>query len=151
MEYVDIIAREADFLPSEKQAEVLDFIAFLKMRQSRTEEFRLPKRLWRLRHFSAASMWTRAVTNSTGKMPMLAGCALEKKLNTQGVTMTDSTNTKRIPLAADTDPTDEELSEVMREALDLAMSRKQESDNWMRHKLAEAVKDARGRDVAPAS
>jgi hypothetical protein len=82
---------------------------------------------------------------------MLAGCALEKKLNTQGVNMTDSTNTKRIPLAADTEPTDEELSEVMREALDLAMSRKQESDNWMRHKLAEAVKDARGRDVAPAS
>ena len=34
MEYADIIAREADSLPAEKQAEVLDFIAFLKMRQS---------------------------------------------------------------------------------------------------------------------
>ena len=33
MEYSDIIAREADGLPPEKQAEVLDFIAFLKTRQ----------------------------------------------------------------------------------------------------------------------
>jgi hypothetical protein len=65
--------------------------------------------------------------------------------------MTDSNNIKRIPLAADTEPTDEELSEVMREALDLAMSRKQESDNWMRQKLAEAVKDARVRDIEPVS
>lgn len=58
---------------------------------------------------------------------------------------------KRIPLAADTEPTDEELSEVMREALDLAMSRKQESDDWMRRKLAETVKDARSRDAAPTA
>jgi hypothetical protein len=29
--------------------------------------------------------------------------------------MTDLSNTKRIPLAADTEPTDEELGEVMRE------------------------------------
>jgi hypothetical protein len=43
MEYVDIIAREADSLPSEKQAEVLDFIAFLKMRQSRAEEVSAPQ------------------------------------------------------------------------------------------------------------
>ena len=61
--------------------------------------------------------------------------------------MADLNNTKRIPLAADTEPTDEELSEVMREALDLAMSRKQDSDNWMRRKLAEAVADARSRDA----
>ena len=43
MEYVDIIAREADSLPAEKQAEVLDFIAFLKMRQSRAGEASVPK------------------------------------------------------------------------------------------------------------
>lgn len=36
MGYTDIIAREADGLPPEKQAEVLDFIAFLKAKQSRT-------------------------------------------------------------------------------------------------------------------
>lgn len=35
MQYADIIAREADSLPLEKQAEVLDFIEFLKTRQSR--------------------------------------------------------------------------------------------------------------------
>lgn len=35
MGYTDIIAREADSLPPEKQAEVLDFIEFLKERQSR--------------------------------------------------------------------------------------------------------------------
>ena len=43
MEYADIIAREADSLPAEKQAEVLDFIAFLKMRQSRTSAAFVPK------------------------------------------------------------------------------------------------------------
>lgn len=62
--------------------------------------------------------------------------------------MADLSNTKRNPLAADTEPTDEELSEVMCEAKDLAMARKQESDAWMRRKLAEAVADARARDVA---
>jgi hypothetical protein len=36
MRYADIIAREAASLPLEKQAEVLDFIEFLKLRQSRT-------------------------------------------------------------------------------------------------------------------
>ena len=35
MQYADIIAREADSLPVEKQAKVLDFIEFLKARQSR--------------------------------------------------------------------------------------------------------------------
>ncbi len=37
MEYAEIIAREADSLPSEKQAEVLDFIVFLKTQQNRPE------------------------------------------------------------------------------------------------------------------
>lgn len=57
---------------------------------------------------------------------------------------------KRNPLAADTDPTDEELAVVMREARDSAMARKQESDAWMRRELAVAVSDARARDVTPA-
>lgn len=35
MQYADIIAREVDSLPLEKQAEVLDSIEFLKARQSR--------------------------------------------------------------------------------------------------------------------
>ena len=35
MQYADIIAREADSLPLEKQAEVLDFIEFLKVKQNR--------------------------------------------------------------------------------------------------------------------
>jgi len=61
--------------------------------------------------------------------------------------MADLSNTKRNPLAANTEPTDEELAEVMSEALDLAMARKLESDAWMRRKLTEAVADARARDV----
>ena len=43
MQYADIIAREADSLPLEKQAEVLDFIEFLKVKQSRTEGSSTPK------------------------------------------------------------------------------------------------------------
>lgn len=35
MEYTDIIARETDGLPPEKQADILNFIGFLKTRQSR--------------------------------------------------------------------------------------------------------------------
>jgi hypothetical protein len=64
--------------------------------------------------------------------------------------MTDLSNTKRNPLAANTEPTDEELAEVMSEALDLAMARKLESDAWMRRKLTEAVADARARDAVIA-
>jgi len=64
--------------------------------------------------------------------------------------MADLSNTKRNPLAADTEPTDEELSKVMSEARDVAMARKLESDNWMRNKLTEAVNDARARDLAAA-
>ncbi|MFA7239349.1 MAG: hypothetical protein WC091_04495 [Sulfuricellaceae bacterium] len=58
---------------------------------------------------------------------------------------------KRLPLAADTEPTDEELADVMGEARDLAMVRQQESTVWMRRKLAEAVADARARDAALVS
>lgn len=65
--------------------------------------------------------------------------------------MSDLSNKNRNPLAADTEPTDEELSAVMGEALVVALARKQESDTWMRRKLAEAVSDARARDVASAS
>lgn len=63
--------------------------------------------------------------------------------------MTILATNKRNPLTADTDPTDEELAEVMRGACDLAIARKRESDAWMRRELATAVSDARARDVAP--
>ena len=43
MAYAEIIAREADLLPLEKQAEVLDFIEFLKTRQSLETEPPSPK------------------------------------------------------------------------------------------------------------
>ena len=43
MQYADIIAREADSLPLEKQAEVLDFIAFLKDRQNREKNPSIPR------------------------------------------------------------------------------------------------------------
>lgn len=62
--------------------------------------------------------------------------------------MTDAIIKKRLPLAADTEPTDEELAEVMREARDLALARKVESDAWMRAEMAKAVENARIRDAA---
>jgi len=43
MGYIDIIAREAEALPPEKQAEVLDFIAFLKARQTPLELASAPR------------------------------------------------------------------------------------------------------------
>lgn len=43
MGYADIIAREADSLPLEKQAEVLDFIEFLKDKQSREKSTAIPR------------------------------------------------------------------------------------------------------------
>ena len=52
MEYTEIIARDADSLPPEKQAEVLDFIAFLKIRQSRAEEASVPKTPGEIEAFS---------------------------------------------------------------------------------------------------
>jgi len=43
VQYADIIAREADSLPLVKQAVVLDFIEFLKSRQSRAEDSSTPR------------------------------------------------------------------------------------------------------------
>ena len=43
MEYAKIIAKEADSLPLEKQAEVLDFIEFLKAKQSRVDDASMPR------------------------------------------------------------------------------------------------------------
>lgn len=43
MGYADIIAREVNSLPEEKQAEVLDFIEFLKTRHPRAGETAMPK------------------------------------------------------------------------------------------------------------
>lgn len=43
MGFSDIIAREAETLSSEKQAEILDFIAFLKARQLPSELASVPK------------------------------------------------------------------------------------------------------------
>ncbi|GAB5604615.1 hypothetical protein [Sideroxyarcus sp. TK5] len=43
MQYADIIAREADSLPLAKQAEVLDFIEFLKTRQGGAEDTATPR------------------------------------------------------------------------------------------------------------
>ena len=43
MQYAGIIARKADSLPLEKQAEVLDFIEFIKVKQSRAEDSSTPK------------------------------------------------------------------------------------------------------------
>lgn len=43
MEYAKIIAIEADSLPLEKQAEVLDFIEFLKAKQSRVDDVSTPR------------------------------------------------------------------------------------------------------------
>jgi hypothetical protein len=48
-------------------------------------------------------------------------------------------------MAPDCEPTDEELAVVMREALDLAMTRKAASDEWMRRQLADAVREALAR------
>lgn len=44
MQFADIIAREADSLPLGKQAEVLDFIEFLKAKQSRKEDTSTPRK-----------------------------------------------------------------------------------------------------------
>ena len=43
MGFTDIIAREAESLPPEKQVEILDFIAFLKARYLPTELASVPK------------------------------------------------------------------------------------------------------------
>jgi len=43
MVYTDIIAREAESLPPEKQVEILDFIVFLKARYQPAELASVPK------------------------------------------------------------------------------------------------------------
>lgn len=55
---------------------------------------------------------------------------------------------RRNPMTADTDPTDEELAIVMREACELAMQRKAESDDWSRQQIAKAVREAHERTRA---
>lgn len=52
---------------------------------------------------------------------------------------------RRNPMLADTEPTDEELNLVMREARDLALQRKAASDEWLRQQLAAAVREAHAR------
>lgn len=52
---------------------------------------------------------------------------------------------RRNPMLASTEPTDEELHQVMREACDLAMQRKAATDDWVRQQLATAVREARER------
>ena len=46
-------------------------------------------------------------------------------------------------MSPDTEPTDEELQLVMREALNLVLARKKQSDDWMRNQLIETVKQVR--------
>ncbi len=48
-------------------------------------------------------------------------------------------------MSPDTEPTDEELHQVMKEALELALERKKKSDAWMRQRLIEEVAQARAR------
>lgn len=55
---------------------------------------------------------------------------------------------RRDLMAPDTEPTDEELAEVMQEALDVAMERKAASDAWMRQKLEETVREVLSRSQA---
>lgn len=57
---------------------------------------------------------------------------------------------RRNPMTADTDPTDEELAIVMREACELAIRRKAESDEWLRQQVEKAVREARARLHAEA-
>ena len=57
--------------------------------------------------------------------------------------MKNQKNIVRDLMGPGNEPTDEELRLVTREALDLAMERKQNSDAWMRQRLAEEVAKAR--------
>jgi hypothetical protein len=56
--------------------------------------------------------------------------------------MTNNTADRDL-MAPETEPTDEELQVVMREALDLALARKRQSDTWMRQHLLETVNQIR--------
>ncbi len=58
------------------------------------------------------------------------------------------TQPRRDLMAPDTEPTDEELAEVMQEALEVAMERKAASDAWMRQKLEETVREVLSRSQA---
>lgn len=51
MGYADIIAREAETLPPEKQVEILDFIAFLKVRRLPAELTPVPKTVEEIEEF----------------------------------------------------------------------------------------------------
>lgn len=51
MGYSEIIAREVETLPPEKQVEILDFIAFLKMRQLSAELASAPKTAKEIENF----------------------------------------------------------------------------------------------------
>ena len=55
---------------------------------------------------------------------------------------------RRDIMAPDTEPTDEELAVVMREARDLALQRKAEADEWMRKQLEQALREASARTRA---
>lgn len=72
MQYADIIAREADLLPLEKQAEVLDFIEFLKVRQSREMNTSIPSTPEEIEAFFRNFNADTSGYNSTGKKPMPA-------------------------------------------------------------------------------
>ena len=54
-------------------------------------------------------------------------------------------------MAPDTEPTDEELAIVMREALDVAMRRRAAAEERLRESIAEAVRDATARRARPAT
>lgn len=54
---------------------------------------------------------------------------------------------RRNPMLASTEPTDEELHQVMREACEVALQRRLASDVWMRDQLALAVREARERNA----
>ena len=54
-------------------------------------------------------------------------------------------NTKRDLMAPDTEPSDEELQIVMREALQSALARKKSSDVWMQQQLLDEVSKAQQR------
>jgi len=60
--------------------------------------------------------------------------------------MNESASTgRRNPMLASTEPTDEELQSVMREARDVAVRRKRVSDAWMLDQLNLAVQQAQER------
>ncbi len=56
--------------------------------------------------------------------------------------MTNTTKNRDL-MAPETEPTDAELQTGMKEALDLALTRKQQSDIWMRRQLLETVDQVR--------